>query len=364
MPPPPPPSKSYNLVIVDSSDEEWNHSSEDETPKTPELAAEDTSKTKRRKRKKKKKKKKQRNLHFGTVTLLEFERCLGPDVVPGDGGWPLGLAMEPIGEATTVPIDEYELSKQERLQQRAEMIEGGVPALETRQWDYKHKIKNPLFTLLSEKDRMKILLEDSGTEVTLPAAETSSSPSKRKTRARSGSISSDLYNETYTQADVHHVRNELEELRVQRSMQGATGCTCRKLHVYIPPPNAGKKAAHRRMNVQDVTKELRKRKLLPEEQMTRDELERILHDAVQQEPCCSDDCPCQQNGIECQVDTCSCWHANHQSDKGKNCDEEPTAEQIRVRCGNRYGMSVVEMEVIDAFRKAYVCQPVSTGPLE
>ena len=109
----------------------------------------------------------------------------------------------------------------------------GQQVFETRQWDFK-RIKNPLFGSLSEQNRMKLLLaassnkngEDFDNSISsLSLSSQNHSPDKRRSaRLRSNSFA-EHYNETYTQVDVHHVRNELEQLRNYRSMEGGAGCT-------------------------------------------------------------------------------------------------------------------------------------------
>ena len=128
---------------------------------------------------------------------------------------------------------------------------------ETRQWDYKSGIKNPLFKLLHEDERRALFLAptsptngrqrsssisvsetdefDSGSfNIAYESHSSSSSSTKRRTRSSSVSSSSECFNDKYDQVYVHHVRNELEQIRNQRS-NGSIGCDCRKLTVYIPP---------------------------------------------------------------------------------------------------------------------------------
>ena len=339
----------------------------------------------------------EKRLRFGNVRILHFERCLGTQVVPRDGGWPLGLSHKASSSSSSsdneeCTIDAFEKQKQSKLRERWNDLDPktkkeleGMPSLkadspvgqvfETRQWDFK-RIKNPLFGSLSEQNRMKLLLaassnkngEDFDNSISsLSLSSQNHSPDKRRSaRLRSNSFA-EHYNETYTQVDVHHVRNELEQLRNYRSMEGGAGCTCRKLHVYLlPPGGGGKKAHHRRMSVYKVKEELRKRHLLPSESRTREELEILLHDAVEEEPCCSgNDCPCVRNGIGCQADTCSCWLSSHQTNEGSKRNNSASslmpstsAQEINRRCGNRHGMYIVDFKRIDTYRRPFVCQEI------
>lgn len=356
------------------------------------------SKRKRRKRNKKKPRKHSasqskeqgRHVHFGSVREYEFERCLSRDGIPGDGGWPLGLSDTLITTKSSSPrsVDDYEAAKQERLKERwNDMRDPSSPdettppeTLETRQWDYLRGSKNPLFGLLSEKERMTVLLESSSsssattttttttTDNTSSASFSSSSclvqPSSSPDRSRHSSRSfknwTERFNDRFPQTQVHRVRHELEQIRASRTTEGSVGCTCRKLNVYIPPPDAGRKAQHRRLSLLKVKEELRKRSMLPKESKTREELELLLHDIVETEPCCTSDCVCAQNGLQCQDDACTCWYWSHQAQKGKHDQSRtPSLETIRARCGNKYGIYAVDVNRIRAFRNQFVyCQTI------
>jgi len=349
-----------------------------------------------------------KRVSFGNCVVRGFERCLGTQVVPGDGGWPLGIETTPNKsnngvQKTRMSVDEYEAGKQERLLERwrtmqeeqtigtrkkKKQSEPPAPPLETRQWDYRlDKLKNPLFGKLTEQERMNLLLSSSTPESECASPKLASSPNspdrprRSCTRSRSGSFSekqhshrsrsgsfSEQYNDTYTQIEVHHVRNELETIRNSRTGDGATGCTCRKLDVYLLPPNAGKKAHHRRLKPQKVKEELRKRHQLPDnsDELSREELELLLHDIVEQEPCCTgNDCPCARQGIECQDDACSCWHSSHLTKGKRNTTSarRTPVEEMQERCGNPHGMYCVDLDKISAVRRDLlasltVCPPV------
>jgi hypothetical protein len=435
MPPPPPPSKSYLLVLdTDSEDEEeepgyqravtptspmsnsdLDHSSPPDTASeySPPHVVEDdeelmeneatqasTSKLRKSQKKNRNRRKKrnnkaasatettQRRVSFANVIIRVFPRCFSLDTVPADGGWPLGLEREALECTEEVNLEEYERQKQENLKERwervlekpcdADVIENmtkrppGIPhTFETRRWDYRSSIRNPLFGVLHEQDRQALFLG-----VDVESLEHKDPPPKRRTRAnsvasdhsgrrsRSNSVSTSAhFNETYTQVVVHHVRNELEELRNERTRSGATGCTCRKLTVYLPPKDgsAGKKAQHRRMKPAKLTEELKKRGLY-NHSASREALEKTLHDAVEKEPCClGDDCFCARNGIDCQSDACSCWYDSHVHAKPAVF---PSNEDIKSRCGNANGMYTVDTDGIDAFRsnalKSLICQPIGS----
>jgi hypothetical protein len=363
-----------------------------------------TSKNKKKKNKKRENKKKKRStslslksVQFSGISIREYARCFGPDVVPGDGGWPLGLELSDYTEVPTIPIDEYEQEKQARLQERWERVQSKCSddvvamvnkssSFETRMWGYKRGLKNPLFQIVLEDERQALLLgtiqswdEDISHSITCDTSSLSSSPPKQ--RLRSNSVASEKssrlrsnshdFSEKYDQVYVHHVRNDLEQIRNSRTKEGATGCTCRKLSVYIPPKDGsgGKRAQHRRLKPSKLTAELKKRGLdVPANiNRSREESEQVLHDAVEQESCCwGDDCFCARNGIDCQADACACWHNSHVNTKSSGGGYLGPAD-IEKRCGNPNGMYTVNLDEINAFREKLlsnpimICQPVTSS---
>jgi hypothetical protein len=303
--------------------------------------------------------------------------------------------------------------------------------LETRQYDYRKRVdemtqstKNPLFGPLPEEDRMMLLVshDDSADDTTTTAttANSAKQQGQGRTRARSNSMhsgttndntnsnsnnnnnnnnkrhnrmttrgrgranSEQLYDDSehYSSTHVMHIQHSLEQVRIHRTLEGSVGCTCRKLDVYIPPPaphdgGEGKKKApqhrRRRMKPLKVIEELRKRGKLPpnhysSNNMSRSELEQLLHDVVEEEPCCwGDECSCRREGIGCQADACSCWLESHQPRKGRNnhhrggggMQEENdllSVTRIRERCGNN--MYCVDVDRIHEFRRGYCCQEI------
>jgi hypothetical protein len=366
------------------------------------------NKSKKNKNKKNKKKQQQKekkkavvvkkNLSFGTVRIQRHDRCLGVDVVPLDGSWPLGIGNRLVEVAIEeLSVDEHEEQIQQRLRERLAKLDPDESArlrrqhvddvLETRQWDYRSSAKNPLFHLVTEFHRMELLLRysepDHGHDavVVVPSAEhhykTSPSTSSNKQRKQLSSSSTrrdsshaERFDDLFTKADVSHFRGELEDIRARRSIKDATGCSCHRLKVYLPPEHgaSGKTAQKKRLAVTKLKNELRKRNLLPKDNdpsassSSREQLERILHDAVEKEGCCDYDCPCYQNGIGCQSDACDCWQ-QQPSSNDNNTTSSMTTQDIRDRCGNRHGMYTVDGTVIDEYRrnvleKLTYCPPV------
>lgn len=374
-------------------------SQDDDDAEEEQTLTKNQKKKRARRRNKKKSKSCQRTtprISFSTVSTRVYPRAFSQVSVPADGGWPLGMELEPLDASEELALEEFEAHKQQRLKERwehflqvqtvdekvLEQMTKRPPteepfALETRQWDYCYKMKNPLFGALSEDQRREIFLEsesESG-EGSFPAkgrarsnsvtdhSNGGSSP-KRRGRSTSFGHAPEQFNETYNQVYVHHVRSDLEKLRIERTTSGATGCTCRKLSVYVPPKDGGgKKAQHRRLKPSKLREELKKRNLY-DESKSRETLEQILHDAVEKEPCCgTSDCFCHRNGLDCQADACSCWHDSHVHTK--TSVRYLSVETIKQRCGNPLGTVTVDNDAIDAYRtrvlEASMCQFITTG---
>jgi len=319
--------------------------------------------------------------------MLRFvERSLGGDGVPSDGGWPLCLT-DTVLEEVNLPLDEYETHRRNILEERYRNYDDPTTSrpipttLETRQWDYKkerndkgHSIRNPLFPSLDEEERYNLLVSGKATK-----SKKVSSGRGATTRARSCSVDSTDNNTNYYKnsnnnsngngssshtaavfdpIEVRRIRNELEDLRVERSKE--QGCTCRKVQVQL---NGGKK----RTSLLKVKEELRKRNRLPTTTVTRDALEQLLQSLIEQEPCCSaPECPCARNALVCQADSCSCWtHPNNSNNNSQQQqqDEMPrTVKDLQAKCGNIHGMYVVDTEAIRAFRNQMIhsCHVISS----
>ena len=170
-----------------------------------------------------------------------------------------------------------------------------------------------------------------------------------KTRGRSRSCSNAdkyEYNDVYPSTEVKHVRNELEQIRINRGLEHA-GCNCRKKEYNAQ----SHKRHHHRMTERKLKEEIRKRGLLAKEIVYKSQLESILQQAMRDEPCCwGDDCPCARSGIMCHAVSCLCWRSS---------ETAASIQQIQEQCGNRYGMYVVDTNEINAARQPY-CHPVST----
>jgi len=315
--------------------------------------------------------KNKRNVSFSSVSIRFMERELGGDGVPADGGWPLGISDTIKHEVDSMTVNDYEDYRRLELETRWKKnssTDALLPeVLETRPWDYRKQrdektgrsIRNPLFRPLDEDERHALLIDQPMESLTSNNNNNQNSHPKRSRsgsidhpkRVRSGSIdhpprmrsrsSSIDHCGIYDPVHVRHVRRELEDLRVFRSNEGNSGCTCRKLQV----PQGKKK----RLSVSKVKDELRKRRYkLPTQKITREELEQTLYKLVQEEPCCNDtNCTCIRNGIGCQADTCSCW-----SNVNPNC----SSSSIRELCGNKLGMYIVDTKHIRSYREDVIAK--------
>jgi hypothetical protein len=270
-----------------------------------------------------------------------------------------------------------EKEEMERIVTQPVEVPGGC--LETRQYDYKprikpvkvvdpniseaeelimnHKGRNPLFGILSENERKKRLERDDAWFRQCHEIDDRCRPSNGN---KNDPI--DLTDPTITQ----HIQHDLETLRIQRSATNQ-GCSCRKLHVFIPgltdKSHHKKKGSHRRLPERKVREELRRRGLPADG--NREKMEKALHDAIEKEPCCwGNDCPCVSSGIGCQADTCSCWHPSHEGAthgggaKKENTEAKSVVDQdvvdVEERCGNVNGMYVVNFGEIRRYRERYV----------
>lgn len=312
---------------------------------------------------------------------------------------------------TKLEMNQEEKDELERI--LAEPVELPLGILETRPYDYKKKLpkgggdgssnnggssgsykasnttdmseeeelfhnyrgRNPLFGITKEADRRKVLLRDDHLMKSCTEEVDSSirrSPRKRQQQQHKdnddgGPTHLDPTDSTVTQ----HIQHDLESLRIERSDPTNLGCSCRKLHVFLPgqsdKSHHKKRGSNRRLNERKLKEELRKRGLLHKgnADMSREKMEKMLHDAIESQPCCwGIDCPCVRSGIGCQADICSCWHASHDVPHAKKKEDEAATDSRKVgesdveaierTCGNTNGMYVVDMKAIKEHRKQYI----------
>ena len=353
-----------------------------------------------------------KKVSFSEVSIREHSRCLGEDVVPFDGGWPLGLSHNIIREYNFVGgVQEYERIKQIKLKKRWERAFGItsdenkfddgqiITSFETRQYDYKTKNKNvetnnnhrrrstsfsgeddlndgknPLFKPSDEGDRKKLILRDYAVTVEdvekdifidVHAENIEHEEHKHKHKKDSKSLrrstrykseNSEYEGTPFSAYEIRHIRNDLEQIRNQRSLK-STGCSCRKPNFYLPfynqsieicTTNTSSKHKGTKLSDRRLKEELRRRGKFKTDQ-SRPQLEIELGKAIEVEPCCwSNDCECVRNNIPCQADSCSCWQPQHQA------NSTSTPEDIKKNCGNKYGMYVVDIDDIRRHRQRLI----------
>lgn len=114
-------------------------------------------------------------ISFGFVEEIYFKRHIGYDAVPTSGCYPLGFSMhaDESCSRSVISVDEHVNRKQAELLLKAQSLpiaqralvsmtskcdkEDGTLKLETRQFDYKSGLKNPLFEVYDEVSRINLL---------------------------------------------------------------------------------------------------------------------------------------------------------------------------------------------------------------
>ena len=149
-----------------------------------------------------------RGVHFGSVEEILFSRDLSFDAIPSRGGYPLGL-NEFVGREPLKTVDEYCSLREKALIERAvkcQQASGSTPVSvsevihETRQYDFRFGVSNPLFQSTSEEDRVVIL---------------------------QATISHTQYKEHETDHKSHYISDINREVKSIRSTRDATGCSCK-----------------------------------------------------------------------------------------------------------------------------------------
>ncbi|KAL7486503.1 hypothetical protein ACHAW6_012108 [Cyclotella cf. meneghiniana] len=284
-----------------------------------------------------------------------------------------------IAEPVVLPPVEYFETRQYDYKKRVKAVKNVDPNMtEEAELLMNHRGRNPLFVVLKEEERRKVLLRDDQWfkqyHVIHEKDDDRCRPSNdKRIQSHEDHELVDLTDPTVTQ----HIQHELEALRIQRSDPANLGCSCRKLHVFLPgstdKSHNKKKGSHRRLPERKVREELRRRGISADG-MSRDKMESALHDAIEKEPCCSNnDCPCVRSGIGCQADTCSCWHPSHEgantaagsSSKKEHSEARNVVDQdvheIEERCGNVNGMYVVNFGKIRRYRERHLSYCVEVG---
>ena len=255
---------------------------------------------------------------------------------------------------------------------------------------HKHGGRNPLFMPMKEDERRRVLLRDYDHVMKYCSFIDNDDDDDNFKSSQQKQPPLLLLDPTDTSI-TQHIQHDLETLRIQRTDPTNLGCSCRKLHVFLPgstdKSHHKKKGSHRRLPERKVKEELRRRGLINKgnENMSREKMEVLLHDAIENEPCCwGNDCVCVRNGIGCQADTCSCWHVSHDvahhhnhttttttnerknnggtknssSGGGANLtlsnEQQQDVDRMKMRCGNENGLYVVNFYEISKCRQRFV----------
>lgn len=279
---------------------------------------------------------------------------------------PLGLG-DPIEEAVeNYTIDEHVHLRQQALRDRFNELSStevfrSTVLLESRQWDYRPRMSNPLFTTIAEPIRGQILAKQHDDDLMAAAKTMRESPktTARKTanvRRRSCSFSSSA---NY----LSEVNKDIKAIQTSRKAPHANGCTCQ--HKKMDKWSAGKMREEliqhgHLIGLVDVTaiNAMNKVSLLAKLR----EAQKISDFCL---ACTSEECSCFVNGIPCAGGACGCLKdAAYPTANGTNdaifesintVDATPTAvmdcKLIHTSCANPHGiMPLFNVEAVRRYR--------------
>lgn len=262
-----------------------------------------------------------KHIMWGHVSAREFERFPGGGgAVPYDGTWALGLGSK-VADVQLGSVLEVEEHKAEELKARAKELPKTQRALvregETRQFDYRRGVDNPLFSRLSERERKQLFTSELSTSPsTKPSVKMSSSPPKhdndhrhQSARRRKNSVSLSpaliamsapviIEDAPLDAPDFACVSIEqLDEFaKIRDSRDAACGCSCGDLV---------KKVA--KMNVRKLATFLHERGVEDTHGMGKPQLLALAKKMASEEKNCQTtdgDCECARNGVPCHSDVC------------------------------------------------------------
>lgn len=253
-----------------------------------------------------------KHIMWGDVHAREFARFPGGgSAVPYDGTWALGLGAKiaDIDLGSVVEVDQLrELELLERAKNLSKAKRRDVRVGETRQFDYRRGVDNPLFARLSEDERKMVFTQtqrppcEKASELQLP-----SSPELRKSWRKysiGSSSSNDFAEEVQVATDAAlntpdfgcvSVEQLDEFAKIRDSRDGACGCSCGDLV---------KKVA--KMNVKKLRAFLQEHKV-PISSTGKTELMALAKKVAREVKNCASpdtDCECARNGVPCHSDVC------------------------------------------------------------
>lgn len=267
-----------------------------------------------------------KHIMWGDVCAREYTRFPGGGgAVPYDGTWALGLGAPVADVQLGSVLDVEELREQElksRIQELPKSKRSQVREGETRQFDYRRGVDNPLFSRLSERERKQVFMEidaknhphddDDEPHHSKRKSSLSSSPPKHNHQhnVRSRKLSQSLSDagsenaETETPDFACVSIEQLDEFaKIRDSREVACGCSCGDLVKKVSKMNV--KRLHTFLQDRDVEVTVH----------TKPELMALAKAIAMKEKNCSNqkDCECAKNGVECHSNVCDgcvgdCWN--------------------------------------------------------
>ena len=287
---------------------------------------------------------------------LEKKKTMGAEDVVGTSS---DVHVHPLSEDETLETRPFDYKSADKVKKRHRWLRRASSNVEAKEpagiMDELDDGKNPLLRTLCEEEQKHLMLRDFevGAEFeSWPSPSPSGSSdqyhyrspsqqeafstrtsSRRSTRSNNNAADdlNDKSNDYYAEKHGLDFPSDLDQLRKNQSIEsGNLGCTCSKLKT-------------RNLKGKRVKEELSRRGLLHGDalKMNSQEMARLLHDAVEQEVCCTDEgCSCVQNGIGCQADTCPCWEDHNKKTIGTVKELWAHPAEMKRRCGNRNGLYV------------------------
>lgn len=262
-----------------------------------------------------------KHIMWGHVSAREFERFPGGGgAVPYDGTWALGLGSK-VADVQLGSVLEVEELKAEALKARVKQLPKTQRALvregETRQFDYRRGVDNPLFSRMTERERKQLFTAElSSSPSSASHVSMSSSPPvhdgghrHHSGRRRKNSVSLSpalmamsapviIEDAPLDTPDFACVSIEqLDEFaKIRDSRDAACGCSCGDLV---------KKVA--KMTVRKLASFLHERGVEDTHGMGKPQLLALAKKIAAEEKNCQSadsDCECARNGVPCHSDVC------------------------------------------------------------
>ncbi|GMI10705.1 hypothetical protein TrVE_jg2347 [Triparma verrucosa] len=200
------------------------------------------------------------------------------------------------------------MRKSEELKCRYWNCEGKEKeGIETRQYDYKRGGRNEVFGRKDGKERKSILCE--GLE---------GSEGGRGRGMSDGDFESMLSGEFEEYEElVEECKKLAKEDDVIRDGRETIGCECKKIKT-------------RGMREKRLKEEL-KRRNVDTKGMKKEEMLETLKGILDEEPCCSVGCECEELGVECHFDVCGCEREECGNKEGKYIYDKDIVRENRLK---------------------------------